>query len=221
MKPPTLFRCADWGARPPKQPIVQAGKPSRIIFHHTAGHAPNLAPGDTIEEAKAYARTIQNYHMDGQGWNDSGHNFLVTRGGFILEGRHGSVDAVAAGRMVVSAHCPGQNDQPGVEHEHVDEAAMTDAQFRASVRLHTWVCRSTGISPAAIYPHRRFFATSCPGALESELVRLRKAVAANLDVHPDLPTVRAKILQWRAAGKTWGWIKTTWVWRRFKQLGGK
>jgi hypothetical protein len=118
--------------------------------------------------------------MKGNGWNDSGHNFLVTRGGFILEGRHGTVAAIKAGRMVVSAHCPGQNDQPGIEHEHIGTEAMTPIQREASVWLHAWICRHCTIPPSHIYPHKQFFATSCPGVLNNALPKLRLDVAAAL-----------------------------------------
>ena len=56
--------------------------------------------------------------MESNGWNDSGHNFLACRNGLILVGRHMSLPAIRQDRMVVSAHCPGHNEQPGIEHEH-------------------------------------------------------------------------------------------------------
>ena len=50
-----------------------------------------------------------------------------------------SYPAVKKGRMVVSAHCPGQNTQPGIEHEHNGTERMTKAQFAASAQLIAWI----------------------------------------------------------------------------------
>lgn len=184
MSSPLPFRvipCAEWGAVQPKGAIAYTGKPDRTIFHHTAGHVPNLAAGETYAEAVAYARSIQSYHMNKNGWLDSGHNFLVTRGGFILEGRHGSLSAVRAGKMIISAHCPGQNDQPGIEHEHQGTEQMTQIQREASVWLHAQICKWAKI-PASdcAQPHRRYFSTSCPGNLANGLAAFRRDVAVEL-----------------------------------------
>jgi len=181
MKTPLPFRiipCDEWGAKAPSGVLGGALRPHQTIFHHTAGHVPNLGSGETYAEACAYARAIQKQHM-GQDWVDSGHNFLITRGGYILEGRHRSIKMCQAGLMVVSAHCPGHNDQPGVEHEHNGSEKMTPIQRGASVWLHAKLCTWGGIKPAeSCIPHKRYFATACPGALAAALPALRKDIAA-------------------------------------------
>lgn len=183
MKSPLPFRvirCEEWGASAPDGAIQRTGRPVRSIFHHTAGHVPQLSAGETYAEACAYARAIQKQHKS-QGWVDSGHNFLVTRGGFILEGRHGSVSALLAGTMVVSAHCPGQNDQPGVEHEHNGTEKMTPIERQASVWLHVWIAKHTAMSPATMMqPHKRYYATACPGSLTAAIPGLRSEVVKSL-----------------------------------------
>jgi hypothetical protein len=184
MKTPLPFRiipCGEWGAASPRGRIKTSPKPSRTIFHHTAGHHPNLDAdaGESYAESVAYAKAIQRSHF-ANGWVDSGHNFLITRSGFIFEGRHRSLKAIAAGRMVVSAHCLGQNDQPGIEHEHRGKETMTPIQYEASVWLHAWICRRCGIRPVAIYPHRKFFATACPANLADAIPGIRRDVAAAL-----------------------------------------
>lgn len=176
---PPIITTNVWGARPAKSPPVYVGRPSRIIYHHTAGHHPELGnpKNESRSEAIAYAKAIQRYHMVNNGWNDSGHNFLVCRNGLILVGRHMSLPAIRRGRMVLSAHCPGQNDQPGIELEHYGNEAMTKQQFNAAAWLAAWIivrCRMAG--PSAIHPHRQYFATSCPGALDKELPALKTAV---------------------------------------------
>jgi hypothetical protein len=83
--------------------------------------------------------------------------------------------------MVASAHCLGQNDQPGIEHEQVDPQALTPIQREASIWLHAWICEKCSILPSnAAQPHRRYNATSCPGSLTPMLPAFRKDVAAAL-----------------------------------------
>lgn len=176
-----IIPCSEWGAAAAKGRIVRVGKPTKIIFHHTFGHHPELdhKPGESLEEAKAYARQIQRDHFN-RGFIDSGHNFLVTRSGHILEGRHGSLAAITAGVMVDSAHTIGQNHQPGIEHEHFKEAAMTPVQREASLFLHALICRKTGVKPTAVHPHRQFDSTACPAELLSSLPQFRKDLAKQL-----------------------------------------
>ena len=171
VKQPPVITTDQWGARPPKEPVHPAGRPHQIIFHHTAGHHPEIAtPGSESRlEAFRYARAIQKFHMDVRGWNDSGHNFLVCRNGLILVGRHQSYNAIREGHMVWSDHCPGQNDQPGIEHEHNGNERMTPAQFESSARLHAWIIDRCGMDGTPIHPHREFFNTDCPGVLMDEL----------------------------------------------------
>jgi hypothetical protein len=188
-----IYTCAEWGAEAPRRPILVTGRPMRIIDHHTAGHAPNLdhKPSETLEEAKAYARGLQRDHI-GRGWSDTGQNFLVSRSGHVLEGRHGSVSAIAAGKMVISAHCPGQNDQPGIEHEHFGTEALTRPQKKASIALHAWICRKTGIRPTEFYPHGDFNRTDCPSATVRDWIpELKTAVIRELNENGSPPARKA------------------------------
>src|SRR4051812_3185372 len=157
---PRVIPCSEWGARPPRHAIQAAGQPDKVIFHHTAGHWSELdhVAGESYAEAVNYVRSVQNYHMDGHGWADTGQNFTVCRNGLIFEGRHGSLEAVGKGKMVVSAHCPGQNDQPGVEIEHKDDEPMTAPQYESAVWAFGWICNSCEISPRRIRGHRDYFA---------------------------------------------------------------
>lgn len=170
-----LITCPEWKARQPREPIQHCGRSMRIIFHHTAGHHREIEnpSNESRAEAIRYAQDIQAFHMDGNGWIDSGHNFLVTRAGYVLQGRWLTVSAIEAGQMVVSAHCPGQNTQIGIEHEHLGTEKMTTAQREASAELMAWIAghyhRS---SPLPIFPHKNFYNTACPGNLVSEIPRI-------------------------------------------------
>jgi hypothetical protein len=196
VKPFRVISCAEWGARPAKAAISMTGKPVRAIFHHTAGHAPELGDsGESYREAVAYAKAIQNFHMDSRGWNDTGQNFLITRNGYVFEGRHGSLGACRSGKMVASAHCPGQNDQPGVEIEHNGNESMTPIQHEAAVWLFARLCQWGGFKPSQIKGHRDFYATSCPGFLYNSLPTFRKDVAATLKPPgPKAPLYHIKLL---------------------------
>lgn len=178
-----IIPCEEWGAVSPNGAIVSAGRPTKIIFHHTAGHHPELdhKPTESLEEAAAYARAIQHDHMHrNPPFIDSGHNFLVTRSGHVFEGRHGSKAAINAGKMVVSAHCVGQNSQPGIEHEQIGTEPMTPQQREASLWLHEKICRKTGITPNAVHGHGEFNSTECPGALKGQLASFRQELTERL-----------------------------------------
>lgn len=170
-----IVTCHEWGARKPKSGLEVVPRAQRIIFHHTAGHHPEISgPGDeSYAECVKYAQAIQDYHMS-EGWIDSGHNFLVCRNGVVLQGRWLSVSAIQAGHMVRSAHCPGQNNQVGIEHEHAGTEPMTIAQRRASAELQAWIARHYGkVTPLPVDPHSAHFATACPANLKDEIQRIR------------------------------------------------
>ena len=98
--PPIVPRLA-WGA----DETIRRGPPSYAsevrfaIVHHTAGRNDY-----SRSEAAAIVKGIQLFHVQGNGWNDIGYNFLVDRFGTIYEGRYGGVD-----RNVIGAHALGFN----------------------------------------------------------------------------------------------------------------
>lgn len=207
IKTPPIITCPEWGARKPRRKPQLTDRPVRSIFHHTAGHGAGTNEGDAQDRSAAiiYARSLQADMMDRREWNDSGHNFLVMRSGLILQGRWGSVTAIEHGRMVVSAHCPGQNDQPGIEHEHIDGEPLTVLQETASVWLHAWIFDRCKIRPTAIYPHGLYYATACPGTLNASLLAFRLKVAGKLTTggvpHPGRLTPFARA-RFAGAGST-------------------
>jgi N-acetylmuramoyl-L-alanine amidase/FlgD Ig-like domain len=100
--PPIVPRLS-WGA----DESIRRGPPSYApdvrfaIVHHTAGRNDY-----TRAEAPAIVKGIQLFHVQGNGWNDIGYNFLVDRFGTIYEGRFGGVD-----RNVIGAHALGFNTE--------------------------------------------------------------------------------------------------------------
>ncbi|MFD3694845.1 peptidoglycan recognition family protein [Streptomyces sp. NPDC058646] len=183
---PEIFDCAAWGARPAAEPVViLSTPPQRIVVHHTAT---TNVEDYTRQRAFALARAIQNYHMDTQGWIDTGQHFTISRGAFITEGRHHSLAELAAGaRQVRSAHCVGQNNvSVGIENEGTYTSVEPPAkQYEALVALCAHVCGQYGLSPEEIHGHRDFNDTACPGdRLYALLPRLRQDVAARLGEDP-------------------------------------
>jgi N-acetylmuramoyl-L-alanine amidase len=98
--PPIVPRLS-WGA----DESIRRGPPSYAadlrfaIVHHTAGRNDY-----SRAEAAAIVKGIQLFHVQGNGWNDIGYNFLVDRFGTVYEGRFGGID-----RNVVGAHALGFN----------------------------------------------------------------------------------------------------------------
>jgi hypothetical protein len=123
---------------------------------------------------------IQNSHIDRRGWIDTGQNFTVSRGGFVLEGRHRSLEVLRAGkRHVEGTHCVGQNTVAlGIENEGTYTTAMPPAELWDSLRgLCAYICGQYGIAPTEIFGHRDFNNTACPGdVLYGMLPRLRSEV---------------------------------------------
>ncbi|MDJ0660965.1 MAG: N-acetylmuramoyl-L-alanine amidase [Crocosphaera sp.] len=210
-----VITTSEWGANAPKAGTFPFRRtiPQYVIVHHTAHKADPNPPNDsskgTIEGAMDLAKTFQNSHMNVNGWSDSGHNFLNTTGGFILEGRHGSLDAVKKGECIQSAHAaqdpgklPNGNRSPGIENEgNFMNFSMIDKQWESLVELCASLCDSCNISPKDIRGHRDFSNTQCPGDwLYNQLPRLRKDVANKLglqftpdELENDSPVVNLKV----------------------------
>ncbi|MFI1645668.1 peptidoglycan recognition family protein [Streptomyces avidinii] len=179
---PDIIGCAAWGARAASEPVVVlANGPERIVVHHTA--TANVTDYSK-QRAVALARAIQTYHMDAQGWIDTGQHFTVSRGAFVLEGRHNSLAELRTGtRQVRAAHCVGQNTVSiGIENEGTYTSQVPPAaQYAALADLCAHICGQYGLPASEIYGHRDFNATSCPGdRLYALLPSLRKDVAARL-----------------------------------------
>jgi hypothetical protein len=180
---PVIYSCEEWGARPPSQPIdVLSHRPNKILIHHTAGqNSSDFSRSHAFE----LARRIQNYHMDVNGWRDSGQHFTISRGGYIMAGRHRSIPVLQNGtNHVLGAHCDGQNEVAvGIENEGTYiSATPTDALYNKLVNLCAYICQQYDLTPARIFGHRDFDATQCPGdRLYAMLPRLRDDVRAKLN----------------------------------------
>ena len=180
----SVISAKEWGARAPKQ-WPEETRPQYIVIHHTdMPNPPRDLSRATVDGAKQLARSIQGAHMGEFGWNDSGHNFLNTTGGVLLEGRQGSLNAIKRGRCVRSAHAGSVkgNESPGIENEgNFMTYQMNAKQWESMVELCASICSSCKIDPDNIKGHRDFSPTNCPGNwLYSQLPRLRQDVRKRL-----------------------------------------
>lgn len=183
-----VISAAEWGASSPLNAPFERTFPKYVVIHHT--FQPRNASQGTLDGAKRAARQIQTFHMGPQrGWSDSGHNFLNTKGGFLLEGRHGSLEAAISGFCVQSAHArqdPGKlaggNSSPGIENEgDFDQEEMEQDQWDSLVELCASLCSACNIDPSNIRGHRDFSDTQCPGNwLYERLDQLRTDVRSKL-----------------------------------------
>ncbi|MEU3019084.1 peptidoglycan recognition family protein [Nocardiopsis sp. NPDC007018] len=179
---PAMYFRADWNARPPTTPVqVLATPPSFVVVHHTA--TPN-ATDHSEAHALALSRSIQNFHMDSNGWADAGQQFTISRGGHVMEGRDRAVPAVREGSHCVGAHVANNNSTcVGIENEGTYmEEGPTQALTDSLVATLAWLCGAYGLNPhEAILGHRDFNATACPGdVLYAMLPELRDAVTGVL-----------------------------------------
>ncbi len=185
---PSVIGCDAWGAAPPASPIVVLPTPPvKIIVHHTASAN---ATDVSRAHATALARSIQSSHL-ARGWIDSGQHFTISRGGFVLEGRHRSLEALGAGaRQVESSHCVRQNQVAvGIENEGTySTSTPPTALYAALVELCVEICTRYRLRAYQIYGHREFNATTCPGdQLSARLATLRRDVASRIGGDPTPP----------------------------------
>jgi N-acetyl-anhydromuramyl-L-alanine amidase AmpD len=179
LEDPPIIDCDEWGARPNSAEVsIWDEQPIKIIVHHTA----TANTGDfSRASAERLARSIQNFHIDVRGWLDTGQHFTISRGGFVLEGRHHSLEALRSGQHhVEGAHCTGQNDVAvGIENEGTYGTVEPTAVLWDRLReMCAYICHQYEIPPTELFGHRDFKDTACPGdVLYGRLPQLRSEVA--------------------------------------------
>jgi hypothetical protein len=183
---PRVYSREEWAARPPSAPAELLGTaPDGLIVHHTASGNSN---DFSLEHAFALSRSIQDHHMDGNGWSDTGQQLTISRGGHVMEGRNRSLEAIGGVQHVVGAHVGGENGHLlGIENEGLYTSERpTDQLWGSLVDTLAWLCGVYGLDPhAAILGHRDFNSTACPGdTLYSLLPDLRDEVAGRLGLAP-------------------------------------
>jgi hypothetical protein len=174
-----IYSCAEWSASPPSDALVTLNHPAnRILVHHIASAN---STDYSLQHAFQICRNDQADHMDNSGWADTGQHFTISRGGYKLEGRHGSLSTLRSStQMIRAAHCPGQNENAiGIENEGLYASVEPpQAQWNALVVPSS---APTSASSTGFRSRRsRDTATTLgPGdRLYAKLPQLRKEVAA-------------------------------------------
>lgn len=196
-KPPVYAR-STWAADAP-QCGASYCTTTHMGVHHTASSADYAA--STWSQAAANVKAIQAYHMYTNGWCDIGYNYLVTKQGWIFEGRAGGDDVNGAhdgyncGALGVAAL--------GYFHRPVNNAPTT-ALGDALAELGAWKFDQQNIAPFGsawyagyggtmtnVYGHRDVKATACPGdLLYGGLDALRAGIASRLAGTPGSGTLK-------------------------------
>ncbi len=166
-KPKVVSR-SQWGARPAKKGY-STHRPNRITIHHT------WRPTATNFRGASTVRSIQNYHMDSNGWSDIGYHFLI--GTYPSSGE----TIIYQGRpeTVIGAHTGGANtNNVGVNiiGDYTTERLHANS-YKNLIHVLAWLCDRYSISPNQIYGHKDFSATACPGQnIYSKLNQIKKDV---------------------------------------------
>lgn len=186
-RPPIIDR-AHWGADESlvDDPAEYIDKVQAVFIHHTVG-----SNNYSCSESAALVRGIMTYHIQSEGWNDLGYNFLVDKCGQIFEGRAGGVDLPVKG-----AHTYGFNsystgiallgDFEGDAATGKPAGRPSTAAMQSAARIAAWKLGQYGGNPKGtvtltsmgntgkwtegqqatmnvISGHRDAFATACPG----------------------------------------------------------
>lgn len=185
---PEIDSNADWGAREPGALEMNEYPPTYLVVHHT--EYPN-SEDYSREQAHYHAKQVQDLHQLDNGWVDTGYQFIVSRGGYITEGRHRSLEGLRDGGMFVHgshAGSPANSESVAVSMEgnYNLDTQPPDAQWDALVELLAHACAQYGIATDGedfIVGHRDApnNATDCPGDnFHPRMGELREAVRARL-----------------------------------------
>ena len=192
---PTIISRAAWHADEHlvKEHATYTGSVNAIFIHHT-GHS----NGYDCADAPAMLRSMEEAHVEGDGWDDIGYNFVVDRCGTIYEGRAGGVTKAVRGAHTkgFNAHSVGiaalGNFGPGVK---VPKALIEGIAKVAAWKLRRGIdprgtVRMVSTNDASLYRrgevvrlhavsgHRDAYRTDCPGdALYAQLPAIRKEMA--------------------------------------------
>ena len=171
---------------------------THLVVHHSAGV-------NTSDDWAATVRGIWNYHVNSNGWDDVGYNWLVDPNGVLYEGR---------GDDVRGAHFCGNNTgTQGVcmLGTYID-VAPTEAAMETVKEYLAWKSAADNLDPTAVSfhaptgddvprvaGHRDGCSTTCPGnALYAEMPTLRQNIRqfqARICGHPHSVTDMELTLQ--------------------------
>ncbi|XP_066435942.1 peptidoglycan-recognition protein SC2-like [Eleutherodactylus coqui] len=149
---PTILTKSQWGGRAPTCRTAMSTPVPYVIIHHTEGTACS-----SQSACVSQAKSVQNYHMNSNGWCDVGYSFLVGEDGRVYEGR---------GWTSVGAHAPDYNKNSiGISvmgsftSKNPNTAALNAVKSLISCGVSKGYIKST----YTLKGHRNVTATDCPG----------------------------------------------------------
>ncbi|CAM9685358.1 peptidoglycan-recognition protein SC2-like [Lampetra fluviatilis] len=155
---PRIVSRSGWGARSPNGITSMPVPVYYFIIHHTA------TPTCSDEAAcSARVRSIQNYHMDSNGWSDIGYSFLVGGDGNVYEGR---------GWDRQGAHTSGYNTHLAASFigDFTSSKPVASAITAAKALITCAINKGKLKSSYRLIGHRQVGSTTCPGdALYNEI----------------------------------------------------
>lgn len=153
-----LVTRAQWGARAYRTPsgATPYGRARKGVKVHYLGAPYTDRPHD---KCAAYVRSLQNSHMDGNGWSDIGYSFVVCTHGYVHEGRGLKRRNSANGNTSL-------NDENYAVCALVGSSGLTQPTGPQlnGIRDAIEYCREKGPAGDWIGGHRDGYATTCPGA---------------------------------------------------------
>lgn len=148
----TIVLRSQWGARPPKDRTRISG-PVRGVARHYEGTTLGNYRHDSCA---GRVRSIQNYHMDHNGWSDIAYSFLVCIHGTVFEGRGPGIRTAANGTNDANAHYYAGCIIIGPGDPLTDQAKAGWLEGRS------WL-QGAGGAGSETPPHSQLFSTACPG----------------------------------------------------------
>lgn len=151
---PPIMRRWQWNARPPKGTAQMTLPVPYVIIHHSVMGEGNCS---TIAGCIEVMKEIQDFHMDGNGWDDVGYTFLIGGDGYVYEGR---------GWNRQGAHAPNYNDKSiGICFIGLfTDKLPTEMQIQTAKTLIECGIENNYIkSDYILYGHRDVRDTECPG----------------------------------------------------------
>jgi len=151
--------------------------PTHLIVHHSAGV-------NSSSDWAAVVRSIWDYHVNVNNWDDIGYNWLIDRNGAVYEGR---------GAGIRGAHFCGNNTgtQGNCILGNFNSSSPSNSAYNKAVELLAWQSCQYNINPTStsyhgssgfsfnnIAGHQQGCSTECPGSnLYSQLGNLRAEVS--------------------------------------------
>nr|UIW25016.1 peptidoglycan-recognition protein SC2 [Lasioderma serricorne] len=144
---------SQWGAREPNEIINNYKYPAPfVVIHHSV--TPKC---ENTKKCKSRIKSIQDYHIDHNHWEDIGYNFLIGGDGQIYEGR---------GWRKAGAHAPGYNSKSiGIcLIGNFDVEPVPAIQTDALKELLEFALSSGEVkSDYSLIGHKQTKRTACPG----------------------------------------------------------